>query len=168
MLNSFKDKYESITSSKGIEYGRPIRKQSRSFNILRFRNGYVQPSTFYWYLVSFSWVSFAIAIRAVDRSARARFKRYLGIFPTCGAFRREHLPRGCPVASVSGNTAITTTSGCVRLSGCTACRAALRIIGIAPGSILFLLTGTEGEGSSTVRTGNLFVAITHGDDLLFG
>ena len=79
-----------------------------------------------------------------------------------------NISAGQTVVSVSGTAAaITTTSGCVRLSGCAARRAALRLVSVTSGCKTFLLSSAEREVSPTIGTGNLFVAITHWDGLLF-
>ncbi len=83
---------------------------------------------------------FIIASAAVHRSAFSGLEGYFRFFAAFGAHYRKHL------SPVSGKTVI------LGFPGCAAQRAALRLVGVAPGGKQLLFLGTEGEISTTIGT----------------
>jgi len=83
---------------------------------------------------------FVITNAAVHWSAISWLEGYFRFFAAFGAHYRKHL------SPVSRKTVI------LGFPGCAAQRAALRLVGVAPGDKQFLLLGAEGEIGTTVRT----------------
>jgi len=87
---------------------------------------------------------FTVAIATVHRFVPARFKGYLGILATLGAYCREHLALGSVTRAL---IPITLRFSCLATRG-----AALGLIGIASGLEKLLLLNAEGKGSPAIGT----------------
>jgi len=83
---------------------------------------------------------FVIASATVHRSAVSGLEGYFRFFAALGAHSRKHL------SPVTGKTVI------LGFPGCTAQRAALRLVGVASGDKQLLLLGAESEISTTIGT----------------
>jgi hypothetical protein len=90
-----------------------------------------------------SGFGFTVAIATVYGFVLARFKRYFCIFAAFGTYRGVHLAP-CSVVAVSEALCFSCLA---------ARRAALGLIGIAPGAEKLLFLGAKGKCSTAVGTG---------------
>ena len=96
---------------------------------------------------------FMVAIAAIHRLVPTRFKRYLGILTTLGAFYREHLT---PLSIARAIVSVTLCLPCL-----AARRTALWLIGIALRLEEFLVFGAKGKGSPAIGTLDRLILKTH-------
>jgi len=99
-----------------------------------------------------SGFGFTVAIATVHRFVLTRFEGYFGIFAAFGTDRRVHL---------APCSAVVAVSEALSFSCLAARRAALGLIGIAPGAEKLLFLGAKGKCSATVGTGERLVLETH-------